>query len=69
MNVQIHIQILLGYLQPVHLGLAHHQPSLQTSLLCVLRKKEKKNKDACLLACDRARESRLIECIWHVVKH
>ena len=38
MNVQIHAQILLGYLQPVHLGnqshlilgLDHHQPSPQT---------------------------------------
>ena len=38
MNVQIHVQILLGYLQPVHLGdqshlilgLDHCQPSPQT---------------------------------------
>ena len=38
MNVQIQVQILLGYLQPVHLGyqnyqildLDHHQPSPQT---------------------------------------
>ena len=38
MNVQIHVQILLGYIQPVHLGyqshlilgLDHHQPSPQT---------------------------------------
>ena len=38
MNVEIHVQILLGYLQSVHfgnqnhltLGLDHHQPSPQT---------------------------------------
>ena len=37
-NVQIHVQILLGYLQPVHfgdqrhiiIGLDRHQPSPQT---------------------------------------
>ena len=41
MNVQIHIQILLGYLQPIHLGnhshlilgLDHHQPSSQTPVV------------------------------------
>ena len=46
MNVQIHVQILLGYLQPVHLGdqshlihgLDHHQPSPQTPFvsMCTL---------------------------------
>ena len=44
MNVQIHVQILLGYLQPVHLGdpshlnlgLDHHQPSPQTPFVSYL---------------------------------
>ena len=40
-NVQIHVQILLGYLQPVHLsnqshlilGLDYHHPSSQTTFV------------------------------------
>ena len=54
MNVQIHVQILLGYLQPVHLGnrshlilgLDHHQPSPRFPLshMCTLTK----TKQGCL---------------------
>ena len=53
MNLQILVQILLGYLQPVHLGgqshlilcLEHHQSPFVSYVYF-----EKTSKDACLLA-------------------
>ena len=55
MNVQNRVQILLGFLQLVHLGeqshlilgLDHHQPSPQTPVVSYVSF-EKLSKDACL---------------------
>ena len=58
MNIEFHIQILLGDLEPVHptkqihliLGLDHHQPSPETPFASYVYFVKKQSKDACVLA-------------------